>query len=66
MKPNHKNNTDNEKVSQGTGKETRKKSWEPMKLTYVGEAKDIVAGGGGKKIVTQADPGDTNKQPGGE
>jgi hypothetical protein len=41
-----------------------RKSWEPMKLTYSGEAKDIVRSGGGKTSVTLADQGDTNKPKG--
>ncbi len=40
------------------------KTWEPMKLTYAGEAKDIVRSGGGKTSVTLADAGDTNKPKG--
>jgi len=40
------------------------KTWEPMKLTYAGEAKDIVRSGGGKTSVTLADSGDTNKPKG--
>jgi len=40
------------------------KTWEPMKLTYAGEARDIVRSGGGKTSVTLADAGDTNKPKG--
>jgi hypothetical protein len=64
MEANENNNADNRKVSEETGKQDRKKNWEPMKLTYVGEAKDIVQSGGGKVGVTQQDPGDTQKPQG--
>ena len=42
----------------------KKETWEPMKLTYAGEARDIVKGGTGKQLITQADMGDTNKPKG--
>jgi len=42
----------------------QRKEWEPMRLTYSGDAKDIVRGGGGKLGITQADMGDTNKPQG--
>lgn len=41
-----------------------KKSWEPMRLTYTGEAKDVVRGGGGKTSPSPNDPGDIRKPPG--
>jgi hypothetical protein len=44
--------------------QTNKKTWQPMKLVYSGEAKDIVRSGGGKTSVTLADAGDTNKPKG--
>ena len=44
--------------------EVTTKPWEPMKLTYAGEAKDVVRSGGGKTSVTLADSGDTNKPKG--
>ena len=40
------------------------KPWEPMKLTYTGEAKDVVRGGTGKFSNTQSDPGDAKKPQG--
>jgi len=61
--------TDNKKVSE-TGSDLKDvtevagKPWEPMKLTYAGEAKDVVRSGGGKTSVTLADSGDTNKPKG--
>ena len=61
--------TDNKKVSE-TGSDPKDvaevagKPWEPMKLTYAGEAKDVVRSGGGKTSVTLADSGDTNKPKG--
>ena len=48
----------------GADEQSKKKSWQPMKLTYSGEAKDIVRSGGGKTSVTLADAGDTNKPKG--
>jgi len=44
--------------------EVPKRTWQPMTLTYAGEAKDLVRGGSGKVGVTQADVGDTNKPKG--
>jgi hypothetical protein len=44
--------------------QTTKKTWQPMKIVYSGEAKDIVRSGGGKTSVTLADAGDTNKPKG--
>jgi hypothetical protein len=42
-----------------------KKPWEPMKLTYTGEAKDVVQfPGGGKNSTSPADPGDPKKPSG--
>ena len=42
-----------------------KKPWEPMKLTYTGEAKDVVQfPGGGKLSTAPADPGDPKKPTG--
>jgi hypothetical protein len=52
----------NTKTEEATDNE--RKPWEPMKLTYSGEAKDIVRSGGGKTSVTLADMGDTNKPKG--
>jgi hypothetical protein len=40
-----------------------KKTWEPMKLSYTGEAKDVVQGGGGKLSNAPADPGEPRKTP---
>lgn len=41
-----------------------RKPWEPMKLVYTGEAKDVVKGGTGKFSTTQSDPGDAKKPQG--
>lgn len=41
-----------------------KKRWKPMKVTYVGEAKDVVRSGGGKTSPNPADPGEVFKPPG--
>jgi hypothetical protein len=64
MEDNENNSANNESVSQAADEKAPKKGWEPMKLTYVGEATDIVRSGGGKTGITQQDPGDTQKPPG--
>ncbi len=38
-----------------------RKAWEPMTLTYVGDATEVVRGGGGKLTATSADPGEPRK-----
>jgi len=51
--------------SEKTDPEETKKPWQPMKLTYTGEAKDVVQfPGGGKLSVAPADPGDPKKPSG--
>ena len=58
-------NRQNDKPNDSASVEVvEKKPWEPMKVTYAGEAKDIVRSGGGKTSVTLADAGDTNKPKG--
>ncbi len=48
-----------------TEPEQSKKPWQPMKLTYTGEAKDVVQfPGGGKLSTAPADPGDPKKPTG--
>ena len=59
-----KNISTSDKGSEGVVDKVAAKTWEPMKLTYAGEAKDIVRSGGGKTNVTLADAGDTNKPKG--
>jgi hypothetical protein len=54
-----------ESASKKVSPELARKTWESMKLTYAGEARDIVRGGSGKIGVTLADLGDTNKPKGG-
>ena len=39
-----------------------KQTWKPMKLTYLGDARDIVQGGGGKLSPPGGDPGEPRKQ----
>jgi hypothetical protein len=41
-----------------------RKPWQSMRLTYTGEAKDVVMGGSGKFSPAPADPGDPRKPPG--
>lgn len=43
-----------------------KKPWQPMRLTFTGEAKDVVQfPGNGKLSTSPADPGDPKKPSGG-
>ena len=64
MKSTETNNSSGPDVEREDEGNATKKSWEPMKLSYAGEAKDIVRSGGGKLGITQADMGDTNKPQG--
>ena len=41
---------------------SKKQTWEPMKLTYVGHVGAIVQQGGGKLSRTGGDPGEPRKQ----
>jgi len=41
-----------------------KKPWNPMTITYVGEAKEVVRSGGGKVSISAADTGDARKPKG--
>jgi len=50
--------------SEETPLESSKKPWQRMKLTYSGEAKDVVQGGGGKFSTNPADPGEPRKPTG--
>ena len=48
-----------------TDTDQSRKQWQPMKLTYTGEAKDLVQfPGGGKLSTAPADPGDPKKPTG--
>ena len=40
------------------------RGWEPMTLTYVGDAGQLLEGGGGKKSPVPHDSGDIFKPPG--
>jgi hypothetical protein len=64
MKSANTKSLNGEDISQDINREGAKKPWEPMKVTYSGEAKDIIRGGAGKVGITQADMGDTNKPQG--
>lgn len=55
---------DDNSLSNKVVSEVPKRTWQPMTLTYAGEAKDLVRGGTGKVGITQADVGDTNKPKG--
>ena len=56
--------SDKDEKLKGTGEAKPKKTWESMKLTYTGEAKDVVQGGGGKFSTMPADPGEPKKPTG--
>lgn len=56
--------TDKDEVSKTSVPGSSKKRWQPMKLTHVGEAKDVVQQGGGKTSPNPADPGEVFKPPG--
>ena len=64
MKSTDTNKPSSDDVQRETERNETKKPWEPMKLTYAGEARDIVRSGAGKVGVTLADMGDTNKPQG--
>ena len=53
-----------EKDEKQTGADAAKKPWQPMRLPYAGEAKDVVRSGSGKTSPSPADPGDVRKPPG--
>ncbi|HEY6230068.1 MAG TPA: hypothetical protein VIW64_02280 [Pyrinomonadaceae bacterium] len=54
-----------ENGAEETNSAESKKPWQPMKLTYTGEARDVVQFPGGGKISTApADPGDPKKPTG--
>ena len=56
--------TNQEKDEKQTDADAAKKPWQPMRLTYAGEAQDVVQSGSGKTSPSPADPGDTRKPPG--
>jgi hypothetical protein len=64
MKSTDTNASEDNEFAQNNERDETKRPWEPMTLTYAGEAKDIVRSGGGKVGITQADMGDTNKPQG--
>jgi hypothetical protein len=41
---------------------SERREWEPMRLTFTGDAKDVVQQGGGKLSTPAADPGEPRKQ----
>ena len=48
----------------GLEKSSDKKAWEPMTIKYVGDAGELLAGGGGKTSPVPTDPGEVFKEPG--
>ncbi len=56
---------DTENPKETDADDQSQKPWQPMKLTYTGEAKDLVQfPGGGKLSTSPADPGDPKKPTG--
>ena len=41
---------------------TKKKIWEPMKVSFLGKATTLIKSGGGKLSVAGGDPGESKKQ----
>ena len=56
--------TENDEALKPAKSDRSKKRWQPMKVTHVGEAKDVVRTGGGKNSPNPADPGEVFKPPG--
>jgi hypothetical protein len=48
-----------------TPTETERKPWQPMKLTFAGDAKDVIQHGTAKTSPGIGDPGEVLKIPGG-
>lgn len=46
--------------------ETKKKTWQPMRLTLAGDVADVVQGGGGKMSINAHDTGDAPRKPKGQ
>lgn len=46
------------------GADCTKSAWEPMQMEYLGNAAQLVQGGGGKLSTTGGDPGEHLKQKG--
>lgn len=42
-----------------------KRSWKKMELSYLGDAAQLIQGGGGKLSLVGGDTGDSRKPPGG-
>lgn len=49
-------------VTKPTENAQQRKKWEPMRLIFRGDAKDVVQGGGGKLSPTGGDPGEMRKE----
>jgi hypothetical protein len=45
---------------------SEKRKWEPMRLRYVGNVREVLRGGGGKLSTVGGDPGDFRKPSAGE
>jgi len=55
--------SNDDKSLKETDGDKSKKNWEPMRLSYTGDAKDVVQGGGGKLSGSPTDPGEARKTP---
>lgn len=51
------------RISAAPAEAKRKKPWQPMKLKYTGEAKDLIQHGSAKTSMDMGDPGDALKVP---
>ncbi len=49
-------------VNNDTQDSNQRKDWEPMRMTFTGDARDIVQIGGGKLSTPGGDPGEARKQ----
>lgn len=57
--------SDNNRSSSKIENSPNRRSWERMKLIYIGDISEVVRGGGGKLSTTGGDPGENRKPPGG-
>lgn len=48
--------------SQTVQEQAKKQPWQEMELTYLGDAAELIQGGGGKLTAIGGDPGEHRKQ----
>jgi len=56
-------NSNKEKSERTEDRAAERRPWQPMKLSYTGDAKDVVKGGTGKLSGAPNDPGEPRKTP---